>query len=368
MTDRNYAVDFIKTVAIIAVISIHISTAFLDRSIPFSANFNFLLLMNQFSRFAVPLFFASSGFLLALKYNTSFSFKQFYIFSSERKKIHNSQPLESNAWEFYKKRLVRILPSYLFWTLIYYLVIFPHSFSSLFSVKFLNTFLAGSASYQLYFVPAIFVLYLSFPFFIKWKSFFLSRYFLFSFFIISSIYLYFVYLSGFIPPLFPALRNALYNTLPFLLGIYTAINFKQVFSIAKKYSVFIFLGLGTTGLLIFTESYILFKEFLFDRFLREQWRPSVQVYALFCGIAFTWFYEKFLLNKNREILFLSKYSFGVFFIHVAVLELFLEIVDMNKWFGLLSFTLVLLGTISLSYTAIWVISKIPKVGKTISAA
>lgn len=341
---RNYAIDFIKTISILAVVAIHISTAFLDRSIPFSANFDFLLFINQFSRFAVPLFFASSGFLLALKYNKSFQVS-----------------------EFFNKRILRILPSYIFWTFVYYLIIFPHTIPSIFSFKFLNDFFAGGASYQLYFIPAIFVLYIFFPFFIKWKKFFLSKYFLIIFFILSSIYLYFVYLSGFIPPLFPAFRNALYNTLPFLLGIYTAIHFSKVFSFTKKHAALIYTGTILSGIIIFSESYLLFKQFEFGRFLREQWRPSVQIYALFCGIIFTRIYEKLFLKRNKEILFLSKYSFGVFFIHVAILELFLKVIDVNMQYGLFSFLIVFLGTVTLSYGAIWVFSKIPKIGRIIAA-
>lgn len=342
---RNYAIDLIKTISILAVIAIHISTAFLDRSIPFSFNFDVLLFINQYSRFSVPLFFASSGFLLALKYNKAFS-----------------------ASEFFRKRTLRILPSYIFWTLVYYLIVFPHSIKSLLNLKFLSVFLSGGASYQLYFIPAIFVLYLCFPFFIKWQKFFLSKYFLILFFLLSSIYLYFIYLSGFIPPLLPAFRNAMYNMFPFLMGIYTAINIKKVFFLARKHSILIYSGAILFGTLIFSESYILFREFRFDRFLREQWRPSIQLYALLCGIVFTKFYERFLVKKNWEILFLSKYSFGVFFIHVAILELFLEVIDKNKWYGLISFLAVFLGTIILSYGLIWIISKVPKVGKTISAS
>src|SRR3990167_4455719 len=105
MKERNYTVDFLKLIAIIAVIVIHVSTAFLDRSTPFSFSFDLLLFINQLSRFAVPLFFAVSGYLLAAHY----------------KEV--AHPLN-----FYKRR-ARILIPYFVWTLIYFLIVFPHPLS-----------------------------------------------------------------------------------------------------------------------------------------------------------------------------------------------------------------------------------------------
>lgn len=364
MTERNFAIDFLKTVAIFAVILIHVTTPFLDKFVPFSFSFDLLLLLNQFSRFAVPLFFLSSGFLLALKYTNTFSIIPFFSFE---KKANNSQPLESNIGEFYKKRVLRILPPYLFWVLIYYLFVFPHSFQSLFSWTFVNSFLTGNASYQLYFIPGIFVLYLLFPFFIKYKSFFLSKSFLISFFLFACIILSFIYYANYKLPLYPPFRAAFYNAFPFLIGILSALYFEKTKQIMRRYFTF-FVSAGIIlGSIIFSESFYLFKEFQFKRFLIEQWRPSVMMYGIVSAVVFTGIYETYLKTYSKQILFLSKFSFGVFFIHVAILDLIIPVVNFLNLFNLPGFFLSLIAVFTLSYGIIYIVSKIPKIGSIISA-
>jgi probable poly-beta-1,6-N-acetyl-D-glucosamine export protein len=342
---RNYAIDFIKAVSILAVIIIHISTAFLDRALSFSFTFNFLLIINMFSRFAVPLFFASSGFLLALKYHS-----------------------ELNTREFYRKRLLRIIPSYTFWFLIYYFLVFPNSFNSVLSWKFINSYLTGNASYQLYFIPAIFALYLLYPLIINYKMFLLSKNFLITFFIFSCILLSLVYYPSIKLPLYSPLRTALYNLFPFLVGIYTSIHREKLSLVLRRYRLFIILSSVLFGLIIFFESLFLFKNFNHVRFLRDQWRPSVMVYALLCGIIFEFIYSRFLTRWNKQIFLISKMSYGVFFIHVAVLALILKyVIDPNHLYGLNGFIFTILNVLLISFMVIYVSSKIPRIGKVISA-
>ena len=155
MTDRNYAIDFIRFVAIIGVVLIHVSTAFTERVIINSFNFYLFHFLNQFARFAIPLFFGISGFLLAARYT----------------KIH---PIV----DFYKRRISKIILPYTIWVLIYYLIVFPNSIKSLQSWDFLENFFKGNASYQLYFIPAIVVLYLIFPLLVAKRKIFLNKWFI----------------------------------------------------------------------------------------------------------------------------------------------------------------------------------------------
>lgn len=342
---RSYSIDYIKSISILAVVIIHTSTAFLDRIIPLSFSFDFLLFINMFSRFAVPLFFASSGFLLALKYHS-----------------------EINTREFYKKRLLRVLPSYTFWFLVYYFLVFPNPIGSIFSFKFINSYLTGEASYQLYFIPAIFVLYLIFPFIINNKRFFLSIKFLLTFFVFSLILLSLVYYSSFKPPLYPPVRAALYNLFPFLMGIYTAIHKEKLTALFNKKKLFIVLSSFSLGSLIFLESFFLFRNFNHVRFLQDQWRPLIIVYALFLGITFNFIYLRFLEKWNKVILLISKMSFGVFFIHVAILTIILKaVIDPLGLFNLAGFFFTLLNVLLISFVIIYISSKIPKIGRIISA-
>lgn len=71
--ERNYAIDFIKFFAILAVVVIH--------TFPSNDQVGYFILDN-ISRFAVPFFFAASGYLFSLKVNShpqSFSYFRRYI-------------------------------------------------------------------------------------------------------------------------------------------------------------------------------------------------------------------------------------------------------------------------------------------------
>src|SRR6266404_1347487 len=132
---RDYALDTMRVIAILAVVMIHTSTRVLETNHYDLNNYGRDLLLNQISRFAVPLFFIISGFALEL----NFDFHSSYL-------------------SFFKKRTTKILIPYIFWSAFYYLFIYTnHDFS------FIKTLSDGSASYQLYFIPALLLFYLLFP-------------------------------------------------------------------------------------------------------------------------------------------------------------------------------------------------------------
>ncbi len=345
MKDRNYSIDLIKCFAILAVVVIHVSTAFLDRTLPFTLPFDIMLIINQFSRFAVPLFFAISGYMLAGKYTGTFS-----------KSL------------FYKKRILRIIPPYLFWVTTYYFIVFPHMNGSIFSADFLNSVLTGNASYQLYFIPAIVVLYFLFPFIMMYKKFLLSKWTLVALFLIISVVLTYIYYGDLKLPFHTAFRGAFYNLFPFIIGIYAALNRPHISKLASKYTLIIILSTFSLGVIIFLETYLLFKSFNDLRFIREQWRMSVIIYSLLCGLFFKKIYDLFLFKFKKHIVVFSSLSFGVFFIHVAVLKYFLEyVVDPLNSYNLLGFFITLTGVLIISFASILVLSKIPKIGRILSA-
>lgn len=85
--ERNYAIDFIKFFAILAVVIIH--------TLPSDHQFGYFILDN-FSRFAVPFFFAASGYLFGLKV------------------INNPKSLV-----YFKRYLIKILKIYVCWMMFY---------------------------------------------------------------------------------------------------------------------------------------------------------------------------------------------------------------------------------------------------------
>ncbi|MFI5265329.1 MAG: acyltransferase [Candidatus Levyibacteriota bacterium] len=344
-SERNYSIDFLKTAAIIAVVTIHVSTAFVDRTRPNSALFDVYVFINGLTRFAVPLFFLSSGLLLGARYNTIPSISSFY-----------------------KKRVLRIFPPYMFWTLIYYVLFAPHLFSDLFSVGFINNFLTGDTSYQFYFIPTICVLYTVFPVFITFKKILLSKYMVSAVALCSLILLYFVYYKHVVIPWYAPFANALINISPFLIGVYLSEHKAKTERFLQKQLALLFSISIISGLTICFESLFLFKQLLNMDFVRNQWRPSVFIYALSMGGVLARIYESYFEGWNRIILWFSKYSFGVFFIHVAVMYPLLVTIDRYKSYGFTTFLIFLGITLSSSYVIIYVASKLPKVGKVISAS
>ena len=146
---RRAELDILKAIAVIGVILIHVVSQGLFSLPRGSVSFNFLLLLDQLFRFCVPLFVAISGFTLALKYS-----KHQLVLS-----------------EFLTRRVLRLLPWYLFFSCLIYLYLhhthwyFGSAHSPLWKVIFL-----GKGDYHLYFVPMIFTLYLLFPLLNRVKS------------------------------------------------------------------------------------------------------------------------------------------------------------------------------------------------------
>ncbi len=142
-SERISGLDILRAFAIIAVVLIHTISGALY-NLPWSSLlFKIYIVLDQFSRFSVPLFVFLSGYTLTLRYK--------------------NRPI--SAFEFFKKRLLRLLPWYFFWSAAVYfyirLSVFGQSapYFPLWKVIFL-----GKADYHLYFVPMIFSLYLIFPF------------------------------------------------------------------------------------------------------------------------------------------------------------------------------------------------------------
>lgn len=343
--ERNYSVDFLKVAAIIAVVIIHVSTAYLDRTKTSDPFYNTFLFINGFSRFAVPLFFLTSGLLLGARYKTVPSLPTFY-----------------------KKRILRILPSYVFWTLMYYVLFVSNFLPRLFTMRFVHNFLTGNTSYQFYFIPTICVLYGLFPLLVFYKRISLSKYFVIGSSILSVLLLYFVYYQQIVLPIYSPFKNAFINFTPFLIGIYLSEHEEKVKILIQKY-ILTFFGVSIfSGMVIVLESLFLSSYYHNMNFIRNQWRPSVFVYALFTGGVLTRVYELYFEKWNKGIMWLSKFSFGVFFIHVALMSPLLKYIDRYKFYDFFSFTAFLLLTISGSYVIIYLSSKIPKVGKLISAS
>jgi len=142
IVDLNLA----RVIAMLAVIMIHVTSPFLE------GNGEILILgmepafiLNQISRFAVPLFIIISGASLNL--------------SSHQDKVGS----------FYKKRFIKTGLPFLFWSLICLLASQTATFTGMFALgaesiaTFLRVWLLGESAPHLYFIVIIFQCYLLYP-------------------------------------------------------------------------------------------------------------------------------------------------------------------------------------------------------------
>lgn len=143
--NRIKELDFTRVIAMLAVITIHVTSTYItNQSSTLILGMNLAFLLNQVTRFAVPLFILVSGVSLGSKRDLG------------------------SFGAFLRGRLVKIGTPYAVWSALY-LLYQNHSNLSALSVRSVfRTFLLGQAAPHLYFVVIIFQLYLLVPLLKRW--------------------------------------------------------------------------------------------------------------------------------------------------------------------------------------------------------
>lgn len=326
----NIAVDVIRIISIVSVIIIHTTTKILEFTKYDLINNQFILYLNQASRFAVPLFFLISAFVLELNYSET-----------------------TNFLIYFKKRFSKIVLPYIFWSLIYYFIVYPGH-----SESFLNDLLLGHASYQLYFIPALFIFYLIFPILHHFIKFLSKKIIVFVLFIVQILLLTNDYYYS--PLALPhPIGVFILNFDVLILGMLASHHCQKVLDVANKYKYILTFITILISIIIFTEGEKLYFQSNNYLFFYSNWRPLVFVYTLlFASLMYLIFNR---LNFNVQLIKkISSFSFFVFFIHV----IFIEIVYRNlpHWL-LLSFPITFLSVLILSYLSAFIVSKIPQLSK-----
>lgn len=136
-------VNVLKGMAIIGVVGLHFLSAMPWLSLYHGLVFDLSLVVDLFLRFSVPMFVALSGYALAARYANS----------------------ELKLAEFYRHRVVKLVPLYILWTGVIYLVaqLYAPWAGFVNSANIWERILLGRGDYHLYFVPMIFQLYVLFP-------------------------------------------------------------------------------------------------------------------------------------------------------------------------------------------------------------
>lgn len=285
-----FSLDLLRTLAILMVILIHTSGRVME-SVNFDvANNLWPFFLNQIARFAVPIFFLISGFLL----ETSHAFHQSYFV-------------------YIKKRVSKILIPYAVWSAIYYLFIYKKHIDT-----YWQTLLTGSASYQLYFIPTLLIFYSLFPILHssvklwgrKWTMLLLAG--------VQILVLANNYYVGPFNIFYPAAIASL-NFFYFCFGVIAARNQNILLEWGKRLRYLLPIVISGMAGWIFWEGKSLFLSTHNHLMFYSQWRPSIFVYSI---SIFLWVF--YVLNKYKFamgiISKLAELSFFVFFVHIIILE------------------------------------------------
>lgn len=328
-----FAIDYIRTISILGVILIHTTTKVLEASGYALNNFYWTLFLNQIARFAVPLFFLISGFVLELNYD-----------------------FHQNYWAYLKKRMSRIFIPYVFWSVIYYFLIYNNN-----QDNFIKVMLTGDASYQLYFIPTLLIFYLIFPFIHKVRKYIINIPVLT---ILGAVQLYLLNQDYFIKQfIFPdPIRISLLAFFVFILGIAIA-HFKGwSFKGSRTIIYSLIFPILYLGFYIFNEGKNLYFKTYDIKAFYSQWRPSVFIYTILIFIYLFYIFE----NRNfgsKIVKTLSRLSFLVFFIHVMIIEVLWKTFGYN-FYTALGFDILFFTTVTgISFLIAYIIHKIPNLAK-----
>lgn len=321
----NPSIDLLRILAIVSVLLIHTSTKVLDLVKYDFIGHPFSFFIDQVTRFAVPVFFLISAFLLELNYPQNFKYSS-YI----------------------KQRFSRLFLPYLFWSVIYFFIVYPGE------NNFPLNLLLGNSSYQLYFIPSLFIFYLFFPFLHNSQKFLTNK---FSILVLGLLQLGLLVNDYYFKPLVlpQPIGVFILNFDIFILGIIASHHQNDILNFVKKYK---YLFLSFTIILAFAITFDAGWQYQHTKnylFFYSNWRPLAFIYTLSTSSLLFYYFSKLKIN-NDLIKKLSSYSFFVYFIHI----IFIEIVCQNfpKFFSIHTPILFLFAATP-SYLLAYIVSKIP---------
>ena len=316
---RIKEIDFLRSFAILAVIAIHTSTNF-SKIFYLNSLVIFNLVIDVFSQYGVPLFIFISGFVLSNKYYGLFSVK-----------------------EFYKKRVMSILPQYFIFSILYisFFAVLSGKFP-LFSEIFLKIITANSAIHMWFFLT-IAGFYIFYPLIIAIYSYFDERNKLFAFLMLSLIFQVtwsisvLIIENGGYDPLFIYLAKRVFipYLFYFVLGIYVSKNFHSVcvyLESMKKYKTILLLILALITIIISFFWIVGFGYYVkgFDSFYsmsRLYFSIPVILEVLYYPLIFLLIFgvsSKIMKKDNllASIMYsLGRHSFGIYLVHFFFITL-----------------------------------------------
>lgn len=342
--NRLLELDILRGIAILAVIGIHVTSTTLQLygNNVLHPNIDILTnqFINQFLRFATPLFLLLSGATLTLSH-----LRHLLTF-----------PL------FLKKRFLRVLIPYVAWSIILGIVVYQLNIQNHLTDVIKNIFY-GTADYHLYFIVLILQFYVLFPFLFSLLQKMTNVH---SIRLVGSIlliqmlllmwYMWTSRLGNAIPGDI-AFRLFPFWFIYFLVGIMCGFLFESISRVISKiilWKLLVWMFLGALLLMIEIRLFMV-QYFEAINFLR----PSVVVYTLISGITLFRLSQSlvnvrsnFLVHLRHRLLLIGKYSFSMYLVHTLVLRWIFAIIgiqNLSIFFSLFAWLLTVLGTFSLVY-------------------
>jgi len=333
--------DNLRVIATISVIFLHVSASILYRygRVP-----SFVWWVgNVFDgsvRYCVPVFVMLSGALLL--------------------------PRKINVMEFYKKRLIRVVLPFLFFACVYFIFAWCYKltpkekiYDTMHFSEWIISVLKKGISFHFWFIYMLLGLYILMPFLGKWVRQFTERqfYYFFGFWLLLLfINIPILYFLGNINFFTVQIFNRFAYIGYLVLGYYLS---EKSFakSQSNQYGIICFLmGILIT---IFGTYFLTTYRGHYDGFFYSFLSPNVLLASI--GVLLL-LKDSTLRNKALILIcdFISKYSFGIYLVHILVLDIFyLNGIYWTRWHPLLSVPFITLFCLLVSSIIIFILNKIP---------
>jgi surface polysaccharide O-acyltransferase-like enzyme len=305
--------DFARVVAMLSVIMIHVTSTYIyveSRYMIFGMNIAFIL--NQLSRFAVPMFILLSGASLGLSRQ------------------------EENCLRFYKKRFLKIGIPYLIWFTVYYFYNYGRNFKDAFAggldsvLIYLKSLLLGQSASHLYFIVILIQLYLLYPLLKRAVDRAPRSSVILSFIVtvtIQVLYLLQNYNMNYIPGFIRPYLWLLFPTWLFYFAFGMSLNRKWLVHIRKKTSKNTVLILGLT--LLFAVAYVFISK---ATGMLDSIKASLNLYTVLVLLSSfgLWKYIGRCPAVQKAVDFLAQHSMTVYFNHILILYFFRRFAVFSK--------------------------------------
>ncbi|BCB05861.1 acyltransferase [Bacillus sp. KH172YL63] len=332
MYNRNnnlWELNFIRSIAILAVLAIHVYGSLLVDQNTSGTTFYFSMFINQISRFSVPAFLFVSG-ILAFWTFEKYTFKKIIL-----------------------KRIREWMIPYVTWTVLGLLMVSEFSLKKIGIALFTGT----GPFFQLYYIPLLIQFYLLTPFLIKIAR---KKLYVISIIILNILGLivfeYYLKQPIGITKTFNRISLVLQSgyflwIVYYLTGIVVGGSYVNFKSIISKYSLkMVILGYCFSLIILFIDCYFGWWNLPNRTALLGFFRPEIAIYTFFSLLLLFKISSFFQFEVLRKI---YMQSFGIYLAHLAIIILLKEISDIffsNFLFTSLSFVLSLL--ISYSFTVV----------------